>query len=312
MIVGIDVGGTNARALLLDTVDHQILDRRQVSSSGTGPELVSALAEMVELLTTDSSRSVDAIGLAVAGLAHRSGVVRFSPNLPDLVEFPIGPELEALVGRPVVLGNDATAGALAEHRMGAGRGTDNFGFVTLGTGIGTGFVLDGQLVRGASGFAGESGHMVVNLEGPVHVTGRQGPWEYFGSGSALGRMGRQAAATGDFSAGEAMAGSVEAVTGQHVSDALADGDGDAVRIFDGFCRLVAVGVANLVMIMDLERIVIGGGLVQIGEPLRSGIESSLGSMIVGSDHRPPVEVVLAELGPDAGALGAGLMAADLL
>ena len=312
MIVGIDVGGTNARALLLDTVDHQILDRRQVSSSGTGPELVSALAEMVELLATDSSRSVDAIGLAVAGLAHRSGVVRFSPNLPDLVEFPIGPELGALVGRPGVLGNDATAGALAEHRMGAGRGTDNFGFVTLGTGIGTGFVLDGQLVRGASGFAGESGHMVVNLEGPVHVTGRQGPWEYFGSGSALGRMGRQAAATGDFSAGEAMAGSVEAVTGQHVSDALADGDGDAVRIFDEFCHLVGLGVANLVMILDLERIVVGGGLVRIGEPLRSGVQAHLDKMVVGSVHRPPVEVGLAELGADAGGLGAGLMAADLL
>ena len=312
MIVGIDVGGTNARALLLDTVDHQILDRRQVSSSGTGPELVSALAEMVELLTTDSSRSVGAVGLAVAGLAHRSGVVRFSPNLPNLVEFPIGPELEALVGRPVVLGNDATAGALAEHRMGAGRGTDNFGFMSLGTGIGTGFVLDGQLVRGASGFAGESGHMVVDLEGPVHVTGRQGPWEYFGSGSALGRMGRQAAATGDFSAGEAMAGSVEAVTGQHVSDALANGDGDAARIFDEFCHLVGLGVANLVMIMDLERIVVGGGLVRIGEPLRSGIQAHLDKMVVGSEHRPPVEVVLAELGADAGALGAALMAADLL
>ena len=312
MIVGIDVGGTNARALLLDTVDHQILDRRQVSSSGTGPELVSALAEMVELLATDSSRSVDAIGLAVAGLAHRSGVVRFSPNPPGPVEFPLGPGLEALVGRPVVLGNDATAGALAEHRMGAGRGTDNFGFVTLGTGIGTGFVLDGQLVRGASGFAGESGHMVVNLGGPVHVTGRQGPWEYFGSGSALGRMGRQAAATGDFSAGEAMAGSVEAVTGQHVSDALADGDGDAVRIFDEFCHLVGLGVANLVMILDLERIVVGGGLVRIGEPLRSGVQAHLDKMVVGSVHRPPVEVVLAELGADAGGLGAGLMAADLL
>ena len=312
MIVGIDVGGTNARALLLDTVDHQILDRRQVSSSGTGPELVSALAEMVELLATDSSRSVDAIGLAVAGLAHRSGVVRYSPNLPDLVEFPIGPELAKLVGRPVVLGNDATAGALAEHRMGAGRGTDNFGFVTLGTGIGTGFVLDGQLVRGASGFAGESGHMVVDLDGPVHVTGRQGPWEHFGSGNALGRMGRQAAATGDFSAGEAMAGSVEAVTGQHVSDALADGDGDAVRIFDEFCHLVGLGVANLVMILDLERIVVGGGLVRIGEPLRSGVQAHLDKMVVGSVHRPPVEVVLAELGADAGGLGAGLMAADLL
>ncbi|HJO99308.1 MAG TPA: ROK family protein [Acidimicrobiales bacterium] len=312
MIVGIDVGGTNARALLIDPADNRIVARDQISSGGTGTQLVAALLKMIERLRSGSGVSVDAVGLAVAGLAHRSGVVRYSPNLPDLVEFPIGPELAKLVGRPVVLGNDATAGALAEHRMGAGRGTDNFGFVTLGTGIGTGFVLDGQLVRGASGFAGESGHMVVDLDGPVHVTGRQGPWEHFGSGNALGRMGRQAAATGGFPAGEATAGSIESITGQHVSDALAGGDHDAARIFDRFCRHVAVGVANLVMIMDLERIVIGGGLVRIGEPLRSGIRTHLGPMIVGSDHRPPVEVVLAALGPDAGALGAGLMADDLL
>jgi glucokinase len=109
-----------------------------------------------------------------------------------------------------------------------------------------------------------------------------------------------------------MAGSVEAVTGQHVSDALADGDGDAVRIFDEFCHLVGLGVANLVMILDLERIVVGGGLVRIGEPLSSGIQAHLDKMVVGSEHRPPVEVVLAELGADAGGLGAGLMAADLL
>ena len=109
-----------------------------------------------------------------------------------------------------------------------------------------------------------------------------------------------------------MAGSVDAITGQHVSDALADGDTDAARIFDGFCRLVAVGVANLVMILDLGRIVIGGGLVQIGEPLSSGIQAHLGQLVVGSEHRPPVEVVLADLGSDAGALGAGLMAAELL
>ncbi|MBC8194872.1 MAG: ROK family protein [Acidimicrobiia bacterium] len=312
MIMGIDVGGTNARAVLIDPVDNQILDRRQASSAGTGPQLVSTLAALVEHMVGGSGESVDAIGLAVAGLAHRSGVIRYSPNLPDLVEFPIGPELEELVDRPIVLSNDATAGALAEHLMGAGRGCDNFGFVTLGTGIGTGFVLDGHLIRGTSGFAGESGHMVVDLDGPVHVTGRQGPWEYFGSGNALGRLGREAAADGSFPAGVSMAGSVDAITGQHVSDALADGDTDAARIFDGFCRLVAVGVANLVMILDLGRIVIGGGLVQIGEPLSSGIQAHLGQLVVGSEHRPPVEVVLADLGSDAGALGAGLMAAELL
>ena len=312
MIVGFDVGGTNARALLIDPSTGDVLDSALASSAGDGPHLVATLAGLVDEMRTGSGHPVDAAGLGVAGLAHRSGVVRYSPNLPNLVEFPIGPELERALGVPVNVGNDATAGTWAEARLGAGRGSDNFAFVALGTGIGTGFVLDGRLVQGASGFAGESGHMVVDAHGPEHITGQRGPWEYFASGTALGRMGREAADAGRFDRGRVLAGSAEAITGHHVAGAAAVGDPGALLGLDGFCREVARGVANLVLVLDLERIVLGGGLADIGEPLRSGVETWLGELLVGADHRPTVEVVLAELGPDASALGAGLMAADLL
>ena len=170
-------------------------------------------------------------------------------------------------------------------------------------------MLDGHLLEGSHGFAGEAGHMVVDAHGPTHITGQQGPWEYFASGSALGRLGREAAAKGGFDRGLEQAGTADGVTSHHLIAALSDDDADAASIFDGFCREVARGVANLVVILDLERIVVGGGLTEIGEPLRSGIDHHLGDLLLGAEHRPGVEVRLAELGDDAGALGAALLAA---
>jgi len=310
MIVGFDVGGTNARGLLIESDSRNVVDAIRASSAGAGPVVLETLVELVGELAERNGATIEAVGLGVAGLASRSGVIRYSPNLPDLVEYPLGTELAARLGVPVAVLNDATAGTWAEAKLGAGRGTDDFVFVTLGTGIGTGFVVGGRLVQGANGFAGESGHMVVDAHGPAHITGQQGPWEYYASGSALGRLGREAARAGQFGAGIDLAGEVDAITGFHVAEAAGAGDDDATRIFDGFCREVARGCANLVVIFDPRRIVIGGGLTGIGEPLRQGIEDWLDDLLLGSDHRPRVEVRIAELGDDAGALGAGLFALD--
>ena len=310
MIVGFDVGGTNARGLLIDERSLAIVDLVRASSAGPGPAVLQTLVDLVGVLAERNDASVEAVGLGVAGLAHRSGVVRYSPNLPELVEYPLGTELSDRLGVPVAVMNDATAGAWAEAKLGAGRGADDFTFVALGTGIGTGFVVDGRLIQGANGFAGESGHMVVDAHGPAHITGQRGPWEYFASGSALGRLGREAADAGTFDAGIELAGGTAQITGFHVADALAGGDETARRIFDEFCREVARGCANLVVIFDPQRIVIGGGLTGIGEPLRRGVDDWLSELLLGSDHRPRVEVALAELGDEAGALGAALVAIE--
>lgn len=310
MIVGFDVGGTNARGLLIEPSTGEILDRDRVSSAGEGPILLTKLVTMVKDLGERNGVGVEAVGLGVAGLAHRSGVIHYSPNLPDLVEYPLGTELAAELGVPVSVINDATAGAWAEAKFGAGRGSENFAFVALGTGIGTGFVVDGRLILGANGFAGESGHIQVRADGPAHHTGQRGPWEYYASGSALGRMGREAAADGRFAAGIELAGSVDDIVGFTVADAVAAGNDDALAILDAFGREVALGAAGLVMIFDPERIVVGGGLTDIGEPLRAAVDRWLRELILGADHRPPVEVVMARLGDHAGALGAGLLALE--
>jgi len=311
MLAGLDIGGTNARCVLIDD-DGSVVAAGRRSSAGAGPELAQSIVGLVAELEAANGVKVEAVGLGVAGLAHRSGTIRYSPNLPDLLEFPLGQQVESALGVPVFVANDANTGAWAEARHGAGRGTDDFVFVALGTGIGVGVVANGALLAGANGFGGEAGHMVIDANGPLHITGQRGPWEYFASGTALGRLGREAAVAGDFVVGVASAGSTAAITGFHVAEALHAGDPEALLIFDGFCREVALGVANLVLVLDPERIVIGGGLSEIGAPLREGVQDWLGRLLLGADHRPVVDVVLAELGPDAGALGAALLAVDLL
>lgn len=309
MIVGFDVGGTNARGQLVDPTSRAIVARGRASSAGDGPDLVRTLTRLAEDLQHQSGEAT-AVGLGVAGLAGPSGTVHYSPNLPNAAGYPIRDELAAALGLPVTLLNDASAGAWAEASVGAGRDADDFAYVALGTGIGTGFVAGGSLIHGAHGFAGEAGHMVIDVDGPAHITGQRGPWEHYASGNALGRQGREAAAVGSFDAGVALAGSVDAITGFHVAEAMLAGDDDAARIFVGFCRWVAIGCANLVMVLDPSRIVIGGGLSGIGQPLADGIADWMPDVTLGAASRPPVEIRMAELGDDAAALGAALFALD--
>ena len=310
MIVGIDVGGTKALGLLVDPEDGRIAARTRKSSHGSGDALVARLTEIVAELSEQSPVPVEGVGLGIAGLAARSGVVRYSPNLPNLIEFPVGKLLAAATQMRVVTINDATAGTWAEAKLGSGRGTDDFAYVALGSGIGTGFVAGGHLLLGANGFAGESGHMTVDASGPAHITGEPGPWEYFASGNGLGRLGREAATAGAFPAACALVGDVSEIRSEHVVAALEQGDPTAAEIFDGFCREAARGIANLILILDSSRVVLGGGLAEVGEALRAGIDDWLQRLLLGSQHRPRVEVVLATFGSESGALGAALVAAD--
>lgn len=307
MIVGLDIGGTNIRALLIRPETGEIINRRQESSAGNENELLSSLTKIIESFSEVSEKEITGVGLAIAGLIGRDGIVHYSPNLPNLVEFPIGTHLQDLTGLPVFVGNDATAGAWAEAKLGAGREIDNFAFVALGTGIGTGLVVNKRIVLGAHGFAGEAGHATTQSDGPTHITGLSGSWEYFASGNALGRLGREAAQKGKFALGLELADSEEQITGLHVSEGVFNEDQQSLVIFDEFCRQVAIGISNLITILDTEEIILGGGLVQIGDQLVSGVEKWLPEFVFGWKHRPKVPVRLAELGIDAGSLGAGLL-----
>jgi glucokinase len=262
-------------------------------------------------LAHECDMATPALAVGLAGLLERRGVVRYSPHLADVVRYPLAPRLTDALDRPVVVENDLTMATLGEARLGAGRGCPDLIVVGLGTGIGTKFLIDGVLVRGAHGFAGEAGHMTVDRGGAAHVTGVSGSWEMYGSGNGLGALARRIAVDGRAPKLVALAGSADAVTGETVALALAVDDPDVLVVLDEYAEQVAIGIANLIMVLDPQRVILGGGVSELGEPLRSRVEAAAQRRVVGADYRPAVPVVLAELGERAGALGAVLAAHDI-
>jgi glucokinase len=320
MLVGIDIGGTKMLAIAATVNDRgtpaspatavDVAIDRRVPTPKVGRALVEEIVALVSGLDADTGTRSAAVAIGIAGLVDTDGTVHFSPHLPDVRDLALATELQRALDRPVAVENDLTTATIAEARMGAGRGCRDFVMVGLGTGIGTKFFVGGQLVRGAHGFAGEAGHMTVDRDGPRHVTGMPGPWEGFASGSALGALGQTAAQQGRASRLIALAGSAAAVTGETVAKAVAEGDSGALAVLDAFAEQVAIGLGSLVCVLDPEKIVVGGGVSEIGEPLRSRIEQRLPQWFVGGPYRPAVPVVLAQLGETAGALGAVLRASD--
>lgn len=310
LIIGFDVGGTNVRGVALRQGESEPLAIRRSRTRPDGDVLVETIVDVTKQLAEDVGERVDAVGLGMAALMDSSGVFRYAPNIPGVFNYPLVANVIDRLGVPVVAENDATTATWAEAQLGAGRGYAHMAFVALGTGIGTGFVLDGKLHRGAHGYAGEAGHMTVQRDGPEHITGAQGPWEYYASGNGLGKLARRWAAEGRVDALVERAGSVADVRGEHVQELLDEGEPGIEALIRRFSHDVAVGMADLVYVLDPQVFVLGGGLVDLGEPLRKAVEESLADRILGAAYRPAVPVVLAELGSYAGAIGAALLAAD--
>ena len=313
--IGFDVGGTNVRGVALERGSPVPLATRRSKTETDGDVLVDTIVEVAEglideLRATDDSVVLEAVGLGIAALMDANGIFRYAPNIPGVFDYPLVERVKGRLGVPVIADNDATTATWAEAKYGAGIGHDHMAFVALGTGIGTGFVLGGRLHRGAHGYAGESGHITIERGGPEHITGARGPWEYFASGNGLGILAREWAAAGRLDSAIALAGSVEAILGEHINELVDANNPEVEPLITEFADSVAIGMANLVYILDPEIIVLGGGLVGLGEMLRSAVEASLAGRILGRDHRPAVPVVLAKLGSRAGAIGAGALAFD--
>lgn len=309
--VGLDVGGTKVLAVALD-VDGTVVAERRVPTPRDADGLVGAMVGVVAELRIEADGrgyQVVAVGAGVPGLVTRDGALRFAPNLPGVVEVAVAERGRAATGLPWQVDNDATAALWAEHLLGAARGAGHVALVALGTGIGGGLLLDGGLIRGAHGFAGEIGHVVVDVAGVACPCGRRGCWERYASGSGLGRLGREAAEAGHGARLAALAGGDPlAIRGEHVTAAALEGDPGALAVVDTFADWFAIGLANLVHVLDVERCVVAGGLAAAGEVLLAPIRRAFGRRVVAPDHRPPVAIVAAELGPRAGAVGAALLA----
>lgn len=308
-MIGIDVGGT--KILGVTVVGDRIVDRERVPSTTVDATVVHQIETVAEKLVRRAQADATlgdpaGIGLGIAGFVGMDGVAVAAPNTKDLE----GVDLAGLLGEhhriPVRVDNDANCvGIAAAH----GRDTDGgLVAVTLGTGIGGGLIIDGDLYRGRHGFAGEPGHMVVDPSGPPCPCGSRGCWERFASGTGLAWLGRRAAEAGRAPSLIRAAGSTEAIEGTTVTQLVRTGDAAAEEVFDEFLFYLTLGIANLIMLLDPAEVVLGGGLVVMGDRLLEGIDRCLRERFPAAVHDRTTAVVIADLGEDAGAWGAALLA----
>lgn len=319
VVVGVDLGGTKVLGVALDPADdgaEPLAVRRVPTPAGTGAVL-DALAEVAGGLRDDVAsahgREVRAVGLGAPGLVDRTGTFRYGPNLPGVVGVALAAELGERLALPVVVDNDATCAAWGEHERGAARGRNHSLVVTLGTGIGGGMTVKGEVLRGAHGFAGEPGHMLVDPRGPECPCGRRGCWERYASGSGMGWLARDAVSRGEAPADAGFVaeagGDPASVRGEHVVAAARAGDAAARAVLDSFAWWLGVGIANLVNVLDSEVVVIGGGVSEDADLYLGRTRDLVREQLVGGERRPRVPIVPARLGESAGAIGAALLAA---
>ena len=316
--IGVDIGGTkiagglvNERGEILFRSRHETPAR---SSEGIVETIVEVVDELVAIADREGLGRPEGIGLGAAGYVDATRqIVLAAPNLA-WIEEPLGPTVAARCGLPTVVENDANAAAWGEFRFGAARDVRDLVAVTVGTGIGGGLVLRDRLVRGAHGMAAEFGHYVRVQAGRLCGCGKRGCWEQYASGNALLRKARDLAAERRAEASLLLSlgdGTPEGVTGPHVTNAARAGDPVALEAFKRIGTWLGTGLADLAALLDPTMFVIGGGVSEAGDLLLEPARAAFAGALVAAPHRPLTPIVIAELGNDAGLIGAADLARDL-
>jgi glucokinase len=308
LTIGVDVGGTKVLAGVVDEDGNLLAQARRETPANDTNRTLDAIVEVVQELAV--GREISAVGVGAAGWIDDSRVL-FAPNLAWRNE-PLRDELAARVMFPVVVENDANAAAWAEFRFGAARyAAGSAILLTIGTGIGGGFIIAGEIIRGAFGIAGEPGHMTVVHDGRPCPCGRHGCLEQYASGNALVRAAREGAAADPDSAAALLnlaGGDASKIEGPQVTQAARAGDPVALGAFQQIAGWLADGLADLTYMLDPEVLVIGGGVIDAGEllmgPTRAAYTAALGTR----GALPVAPVVAATLGSAAGVVGAADLA----
>jgi glucokinase len=305
LAIGIDIGGTKVAAGVVDA-EGQILREARRATPGSQPrEVERVIVELVEELTID--HRIASVGIGAAGwMDLDGGTVLFSPHLAWRNE-PLRENLERLLRRRVLLTNDADAAAWAEWRFGSGRGEQRLVCITLGTGIGGAMVMGGRLERGRYGVAGEFGHQVIMPGGHRCECGNRGCWEQYASGNALGREARELARANSPVAQEiikAVGGEVDSITGAVVTELARNGDPTSRELLEDVGEWLGLGLANLAAALDPGTFVVGGGLCDAGELLLEPARRAFARNLTGRGFRPAAVIERAQLGPQAGLIGA--------
>jgi glucokinase len=302
--LGFDLGGTQLRAALAE--DGRIL--RQAATNTDTPNGPEAIMKQIEAIGHEvcegEFRRVSGIGIASPGpIDTDTGVIDHIPSMPGWTNFPLRQRVREMFDVPVFLENDAISAAYGEWKQGAGRGLRHVVYVTVSTGIGGGVIVDGRLVHGRRGMATHIGHLHLSLTGPRCSCGGTGCFEVYASGTALGQRAREMASKrGGYLAREAHKGEVDA---RHVVDGARAGDEDCIQLLKQEARYLGAGFASLANLFSPERIVMGGGVSAAFDLMHDDIR------IVFEDEalapQRSVEIVPAELGGNAGLIGAVLL-----
>jgi glucokinase len=316
LAIGVDVGGTKVAAGVVDE-DGRIIAKLKRSTPAASPARTElAIADAVtELLAHDqvAGRRVGAIGLGAAGFVDSArATMLFAPNLAWRDE-PLKQRVEERLGREVVVENDANASAWAEARFGAARGYRDVMLVALGTGIGAAVIIGGELYRGRWGMAGEPGHVRVVPDGRLCGCGNRGCWEQYCSGNALVAEAREFARRTPGAAIRLLQlgdGTPEGISGPVITRAATEGDPAALRCFQTVGGWLGQGLADLAAILDPACFVIGGGVSEAGELLLDPARAAFERALPGRGHRPLAEIKVAQLGEDAGIVGAADLARE--
>ncbi len=315
LALGIDLGGTKILTAVVNTKgemlssDHSITPATEGSKAGIRSILESVTRTLAQARI--SVADLTAVGLGAPGLSNpETGILFTSPHLPGWKNVPLRDIVEKRLGRKTFLINDANAAAMGELRFGAGRGVRDFIYIALGTGIGGGIIIDGNMYTGSIGTAGELGHMVINDEGPLCSCGNRGCWETLASGTALAREARRRINAGaTTSILEHVGGDIYKIDAEAIHKAAQAGDSLATQLIARNAYYLGVGLANVINIFNPEVIIIGGGLSNIGDMLLKPAFEEAGKRAFEQPYRA-VRFARPELGGNSGVLGAAIFALE--
>lgn len=311
--IGIDLGGTNIVASVVDD-DYNIIgtSKTPTNSPRSADEIFDDIADVCEEAVKTAGltmEDIDSVGMGTPGTVNQDGVIEFANNLA-FNNVPARTMLAKRINKPeekVFIENDANCAALGEAYAGCGNGAKDFVAVTLGTGIGSGVIIGGKIVNGVNYAGGECGHMVIVVDGEQCSCGRKGCWEAYASATALIRQTKKAMEEYPDSLMHKLAKEEGKVSGRTAFDAMRLGDIAGIKVVDDYIKYVACGLINIVNALQPEIICIGGGICNEGETLMKPLRRFVQSERYSIHSKIQTKIVKAELGNDAGVIGAALL-----
>jgi len=294
--IGIDIGGTSIKAGRVESSGSVSAFRKAPTPATDLAALIATIADLMDGLR--ENLPISGIGAGIPGMRNaRTGTIETSPHIPAIREVNLEQLLAEKMRLPVITENDANAGAYGELVAGAGKGLEHMVYITLGTGLGCGLILSRKLFRGFSGYAGEFGHTVVEPQGRPCACG------------AVGCLETRVSATGIVQTGREFNFGPEGFTAEDVYNAATQGDKTAIKVFQETGRYLGIACANLINLLNPQAIVIGGGVMASGGLLLDAAREETRRRALGPSLRD-CEIVQSHLWPDAGIIGAAMLARD--